>query len=523
MSKNNKNQAAPEEKAEKVMTKYDRKMQRRKEEKEKEERAKRITTGVTVVILLALVCLVLSFPIRTYLTLNKTFLQVGDDKVTKVEFDYYYNTVVNNYVSQYSQYLSWFGLDLSKDLSTQKYSDTRSWKDFFEEMTVESLRKNKALKADAKAKGFTYDVSKEYDAIVEQLKASAKEQGISLNKYLQQNYGSYSTLSRIKPYVEEALYVSAYNDKLSEDMTPAADAVKAKYDEDKKQYDSVDYRIQQFDAELPTEPTELADPVTETDETDEDAAYEPSEAEIAHAMDEAMLVANIAINTVKEQGESVTGISYSAANNVIRDWLFDDARKAGDVTVLEDESEHCYYTVAFEKRYLDETPTANVRVLVAESEDHVNEANAIFNEWKSGNATEDGFIELCDGKYIENSVADGGLLKGIAVNDDLYAELLDWIFAEGRKVGDCEVVTVPDVASFVMYYSGVGQASWYNDIESDLRSDAVNEYVDALLVNCLVTDPDGNLNYLVLEAQEKAAAESAAAESAAAESAVENE
>jgi len=161
---------------EKIVTKYDLKMQRRKEEKEREEHAKRVSTGVTIVILLALVCLVLSFPIRTYISLHKTLFTVGDEKIGQVEFDYSFYTVVNNYVSSYSSYLSMFGLDLSKDLSTQMYSSTMSWQDYFEESTVENLRRSKAMKADARANGFTYDTAADYAKIEEQLKSSAKEQ-----------------------------------------------------------------------------------------------------------------------------------------------------------------------------------------------------------------------------------------------------------------------------------------------------------------------------------------------------------
>ncbi|MBO5987342.1 MAG: hypothetical protein J6Q02_11200, partial [Lachnospiraceae bacterium] len=147
------------------MTKYDRKMQKRKEEKEKEEREKRIMTGVGIAILVAAACLVLSFPIRSYITLHKTFITVGGENLTRVEFDYDYLTVVNNYISSYSQYLSWFGLDPSKDLSEQTYSGDRTWKDYFEEMTVDSIRRSKALKADAKKAGFEYDVTQEYNNI----------------------------------------------------------------------------------------------------------------------------------------------------------------------------------------------------------------------------------------------------------------------------------------------------------------------------------------------------------------------
>ena len=518
MSKNNNKQAAPEEQPQKVVTKYDLKMQRRKAEKEKEERAQKITTAVGIVIMLALLALVLSFPIRSYISLNKTYITVGNDKVTKVEFDYCYYTVVNNYVSQYSQYLSWFGLDTSKDLSTQYYSDTLTWKDFFERMAVDGLRKNKSLKADAQAKGFTADVSAEYDKLVDQMKANAKASNMSLNKYLRQNFGEYATLSRIKPFLEEALFIDAYYDKLEEDMTPDAATVQAKYDEDPKSYDSLDYRIQQFDAELPTEPTDLADPVDETAEASEDTTYTPSQAEIDRAMAEAKVLADNAVSTVKTEGEEVTGILYASTNDVIRDWLFDDARKNGDVTVLEDTSSHRYYCVAFEKRYRDETPTAKVRVMVADDEA---QANEIYAAWQSGGANEQSFINLCDGTYTANSVAEGGLLEGISKDGDMYEELLDWTFAEGRKVGDCEIVTIADVASFVMFYVGEGQPKWYNTIETNVCSEAVSEYVENLQTACAVYDPDQNLNYLVIEALEKALEESAAAESAAAESASE--
>ena len=513
MSKQEKKNAVPGEQAEKVMTKYDLKMQKRKAEKEKEERAQKISTAVGVVILLALLCLVLSFPIRSYISLHKTYVTVGNENVTKVEFDYSYYTVVNNYVAQYSQYLSLFGLDLSKDLSTQYYSGTRTWKDFFEEMTMDTLRRNKALKADAQAAGFTADVSTEYDGIVAQQKANAREAGVSLNKYLRQNFGPYATSARIKPYLEEALFVNKYYAKLNKDMTPSADEVSAKYAEDPKQYDSVNYRIRQFDAQLPTEPTELADPADESDDTD--AAYTPSEAEVEKAMADAKVLADEALSTVKTDGDEVEGILYASANDVIRDWLFDDARKAGDTTVLEDSGSHRYYCLAFEKRFRDETATANVRILVSDTEE---EASNMYAVWKDGGATEPHFEELCNTTFYDKAVAEGGLLEGISRDDDLYEELLDWIFAEGRSTGNCEVVTVPDVASFVVYYIGEGQPIWYNTIESSLRSDAVTAYVEKLEENCQISDPDKNLNYLILEEQEKAAAESAAAESAAAES-----
>ena len=88
---------------------------------------------------------------------------INGEEVNKVEFDYVYNTSKNNYITQYGSYLSYFGLDTSKDLSTQMYSETLTWQDYFEQNAVESLKQNKALMAEAKAAGFTYDTTDEYN------------------------------------------------------------------------------------------------------------------------------------------------------------------------------------------------------------------------------------------------------------------------------------------------------------------------------------------------------------------------
>ena len=143
-----------EEKQEKILTRYDLKMQRRAEEKKRAEKEKRMSTITGVVIVVALACLVASFPIRTYLTVNGTFVEVAGEKISRVEFDYNYNMIKNNYIAQNGYYMSMFGVNLNGDLSAQMYSDTMTWKDFFEQMTMESIINNKALGDQAKAEGY---------------------------------------------------------------------------------------------------------------------------------------------------------------------------------------------------------------------------------------------------------------------------------------------------------------------------------------------------------------------------------
>ena len=371
MSKNEKVTENKEQTEQKVMTKYDRKVQKRKEEKEKEKKEERISTAIGIVVLMALVCLVASFPIRTYLATHETYVVVNGEAVNKVEFDYQYNLTKNNYITQYGSYLTYFGLDTSKDLSTQMYSDTLTWQDYFEQNAVESLKQNKALMAEAKAAGFTYDTTDEYNTFKETIKTSAASAGISEKEYVRSIYGSYATMGRIEEYVKNDMVMNAYYQKLQEDNAPSDDEIQSYYEENKATYDSVDYRLTTIEAELPTEPTELADPVeattapdadtdgTATTDTTQDTAYQPSDAEIAKAMEDAKVLADDAEKTVAKDGEAHENEKKSSVNYLISDWLFDDARKAGDTTVITNDNSHCYYAVAFEKRYLDETPSAD--------------------------------------------------------------------------------------------------------------------------------------------------------------------
>lgn len=519
MSKNEKvteNKEQKEQTEQKVMTKYDRKVQKRKEEKEKEKKEERISTTVGIVFLVALVCLVASFPIRTYLATHETYVVINGEKVNKVEFDYVYNTSKNNYITQYGSYLSYFGLDTSKDLSTQMYSDTLTWQDYFEQNAVESLKQNKALMAEAKAAGFTYDTTDEYNTFKETVKTSAAAAGVSDKEYVRSIYGSYATMGRIEEYVKNDMVMNAYYQKLQEDNAPSDDEIQSYYEENKATYDSVDYRLTTIEADLPTEPTELADPVEETaadttgttdgtaaTDTTQDTAYQPSDAEIAKAMEDAKVLADDAEQTVAKDGEAHENEKKSSVNYMISDWLFDDARKAGDTTVITNDNSHCYYVVAFEKRYLDETPSADVRVIIPTEDKNGEE---ILEEWKNGAATEDSFAELCK-KYTQDTsaVENGGLFEQVT-KTGMTEELSNWIFDSSRQAGDTVAITVSDT-TYVLYYIGQDQPEWKINIKNTLVSDTMSQHMQDITADVTVEDPKGKLNYLKVQAEESAAAE----------------
>lgn len=511
-----------EEQKEKVVTKYDLKMQRRAEEKAKAEKEKKASLITSIVIVAALVCFMASFPIRSYLTVHGTYIKVAGEKVSRLEFDYHYNMALNNYMNQYGTYLSYMGLDLTGDLSTQMYSDTLSFKDFFEKMAVENIIQTKALKAEAKAAGFTYDATKDYEDYLNYVAQAAEAAGMTEKQFVQENFGTYATISRLKPIIMENLESSGYYNSVSDEKMPSDEDAESYYAENKDSYDSIDYRMTLINAELPTEPTELADKTEEAattesttdststdasaESTTEDAAYEPSEAEIAYAMEQAKEEAEDALKTIQTAGELHENAKRTSLSSVTREWLFDESRKAGDTTIIEDENNNRYYVLAFEKRYLDETPTVDVRAIILSNDGDVS-ADSVLEEWQNGAATEDSFAELAD-KYntASTTTSEGGLFEALSVSS-LSDELKDWMADSSRAQGDTAVIAPEGESySYVLYFIGTNEAEWMNSIKNTLLTDIMSDYLEEITANYSVEDPKNNLNYLAVEAAESAAA-----------------
>lgn len=496
------------EKQKKVVTRYDRKVQRRKEQKEKEERDKKISIAVGIVIAVALVCFIASFPIRTFLTVNGTYITVDGESVSRVEFDYYYNIAMSNYLNGEGAWLYYMGIDLSGDLSQQMYSEDMSFKDYFDEMAVELISQNKALAKEARAAGFVFDTSENYKGYMESLRQYVSEEGTTAKAYIRSVYGPYATESRVKPYVEEMMYANAYYDSVVGEMTFTQDEIQQYYEENKNDYDLIDYRLSSVFAELPKEPTELADPAetaapAEDGETGTETTgtYEPSEAEIAKAMEIARAEADDLEKTIKTEGEQTVGAVYSDVTYTLREWLFSEERQAGDTTVIEDATYNRFYVLAFEKRYRSESLSADARIIMT----NAGNGQEILDEWKSGEATEASFAGLYD-KYNDSTLTyvEGGLYEELFVSR-LSEELAEWISDSSRVSGDTAVITpAEDSYSYVVYYVAPNRAEWIVSIENTLRSTRASEYLEKLIDSVNVEDKKGNLNYLKVYAQREA-------------------
>lgn len=465
---------------EKVMTKYDLKQQKRKEAEAKKKKEKRNEKIIWTVVIVAVLCFIASFPIRSYMAQNSAYIRIGGRDITKVEFDYNYNIVKNNFMNEYGSYLSFLGIDSTADLSKQMYAEDMSWQDYFEQQAVNGMVQGKALMIEAEAEGFTYDVEEDYKAYVEGIEAAAEAAGISAKDYIKQAYGRYATMDRIEEYIQESLMVNAFYAQKNDELLPSDDEVQAYYEANKKNFESVDYYLTTINAEVSSEATDD---------------------EVTKAMEDAKVSADAAEANVTSEGTLSENVTYDTAVAAIRDWLFDDARKEGDTTIAEDTTGHRYYVVSFVRRYLNENPTVDARVIVTAQDN----GQAILDEWKSGEATAESFSELA-ATYNDTTLAPAADGNYAAITEsNIDATVAGWLFDGSRAEGDTTALVGTDGYTYVVYYVGTNEPEWKIDASAELLSANMDTYIQEITESVVVEDLKAGLKYLEVQAEAEAA------------------
>lgn len=546
------------QKPEKKMTKYDLKMQRRKEEELRQQRKARYSAIIGAVILLLIVGVLGWKFYDGYQDKHGTYVTVGDHDVQRSEYEYYYYSGINNLYAYYGNYLSYMGLDLSKPLDEQAYMENMTWKDYFDQQAVSQLKQVYALTDAAEAAGFEYDASADVDDFTESIETGAANANMSAADYLKSSYGTLATMDKVKAYVEKSSVATAYYNSI-EDATEITDEeVSDYYDENKDNYDSVDYLACKIAADMPETETVAAEettaPETETGETETLSEEEKAaqEAEKKAAEEAAMTAAKEKADEMLEQISDESSFEnlyadYATDTAVelrktnakkssisptgVGQWLFDSARQAGDTTVIEDTTGNAYYVVYFIDRYLDHAKTVDVRHILirssAETTDEMTDeekataeenakaeakqkAEDIYAEWKNGDATEDSFAALAEANSEDTgSNTNGGLYEAVT-KGQMAASFNDWIFDDARKPGDTEIVET-EYGYHVMYFVGDNAEAWYVNIENTLRTNKMQEYITNLTADMEVIDERGNIDYLhVAETETESVTDTAA-------------
>lgn len=370
MAKENKTQ---ENNGQKVRTKYERKIEERKKQEEKDKRdAKMMRIGVItvcVLIVAAIVGSVAASVLRKKAAVKDTYVTIGNHSVTKLEFDYYYNLMKNNYTMTYGSLLSYMGVDATQDLEDQQYSGEMTYKDLFEQLAAEQIRQTKALADDAAANNFIYDDTEDYAAILEEVAANAEAAGTTVNNYYKLSYGEYATEENLEPFAKEGLLAGEYYNYLIEQNAPEEQEIKDYYAENVLNYDRVDYHSFTFEAETEEEASEEDVKKAMEDIRKKADAMKKAREEGTEFKELCLENASEENKAMYEDGETDAslreGAYHSSIPSTMADWLYEDGRTEGDLAVLKDDDNHQYYVVEFVKRYYDEADDENISNMIS--------------------------------------------------------------------------------------------------------------------------------------------------------------
>jgi len=337
--------------SEKVVTKYDRKMQKRKEEERKEAKRRYITKWVCIAVL---ACIILGSGTAIGIKLNsiyKDYIEVDNDKISQIEFDFYYgiaktnslNTTLYGSMTYGDYYSSYMGYKTSQSDKSQEYSTDYTWYDFFANSAVSTIKETKALLEDADANGFTYDnEDADYDEFIGKLKDAANEADTSYSDYLKQMFGKRATEKRVKEFLKDYLKSTAYQEKLTETLAASDSEVSAYYEDNKDTYDKFEYRMFKVKAES----SDSSDMANAKETANSFASGVSSELDF---INQCRKFAEAGDDTYADDAASlVTETKKSNIEEACADWIASSDRKEGDLTVIEDDDNTYYISRSYD-------------------------------------------------------------------------------------------------------------------------------------------------------------------------------
>ena len=277
------------------------------------------------------------------------------------------------------------------------------------------------------------------------------------------------------------------------------------------------------ETEAATEPAEAEDAESAEDEAKKEAAR----AEAKKVAEELYALGNLddirdKVNEMSDTDLVVKDMQNQLHTNttkLLADWMAAPERTVGEVGLLENVSAaeegeepvvNGYYVICLTKRNDNTTKMSNVRHLLVEfeggTEDEVSgemvyttaekdaakaEAEALLQQWKDGEATEESFSALVTEKTDDTASAEtGGLYENIHAGSQYVANFLSWSINPERKAGDTGVVET-EYGYHVMYFVGYAEQSYRDQlITEEMKAADVQAWKEASLETATATTGD---------------------------------
>lgn len=498
------------------------------EPKKKKSRAnKDLPKFVATAIIGALVIGVLVFFGIRYYTLpntNETMnpgnvaVTVGDTDVSIGMYNYYY-TIISN------QYISGGSVDTSVDYAKQKTTNAEgkevTWAQLFVDTTLEQIQYITAYYEEAVEKGVTLtdEQEKTIDEQIESLKTSAGSagtdgEGVSVDKYISDNYGDYCGLATIRKMLEQCYIAETYFSQKSIDIKVTPEEVQAYFDKHKEDYQQIPYASLQITYESTDK--KAADKAVKDGE--KYAKQIKSVKDIKKLMPKVckdMLSQYISMGYFENEKEAVDALcetattkSDSALPTAAVEWLFDESVKEGTVksfndtenstvfvimktgalTVPEEEMysvRHILIMPESDKKDEDGESTKDVKYTDEQWKAAEKKADEVYQKYLSSDKSEFAFASLAE-EYSEDvnstSKGQGNSYGGSIVT--LLGQMTDsfekWSTDDKRKYADTEIVK-SEFGYHIMFFVEKTKTYLY-DCEQQVHSEKEDEFVHSFVI-----------------------------------------
>ena len=457
--------------------------------------------GVVVVILLVAGIAALTVPKMGWTRRAAVAFTVGDQKVSAAEYSYYYRSTYMNYYQTMVNYLGEDNLpiDTSVPLTEQYMSTDVTYADYFSTSAIQSVQTMITLEQAAKEAGF--ELSEEdmaqYESGIAGIQSYASYYGMTTDRYLQANYGLGFNEKLFEKVLMREVVANAYQTAKMEEIAAGYndEILENYYQENRTDFDKADFRVVQF--------------TSGTDKTVEQAKKEADEfasrctSEAAYEKE-----ATIKLTAEAEEGVEVaankslfTNTDFTAAKAMdanVAAYIFDTARKVGDMEVVESTSGLNYYVVYIvspaarsDQKFVDvrhillSCDTTDEEALAQVQE----QMDQIVADFEAAGSTEEAFAELANTMSEDpGSNTNGGLYENLEPGTTVQ-EFNDWCFNQNHKVGDTGVVTTEYGLHF-MYLAGIGDDVWKSDISEQMQSDDYAAWLADFMLNYEVVTKD---------------------------------
>ncbi len=430
---------------------------------------------ILIVTLSLALLFVLLLPLLAGCSSQPQVMKVGKTKISALEYNYTYYSQIQNFYSAYADYLNYFAIDKTKPLKDQPCTlldDGSSWADYFMAETEEILTQSYTFynAAVAEKMELTEEYVLQLDAFVLSAKEAAANARMDVDEYLSTYYGEGLNEKLYRQFLTRRLLSTQYCEEYLGNREYSEVQYETYYQANKDALDRLNFRVYTLtesflpeggegktEAETSAAVLQLArsfvkDLTSEEIFKNRAVEYAPAAEKENYVPDAATFAKNISAEDLAE-GE-------------MAEWLFDAARKEGDVSFFETSSG--VYTVCyFVSRGRDENPLVSMRHLllnvtekdgVDDSEVVKKAIDALYSQWEQQGKTEEAFIALAKANTQDpGSKENGGLYENFS-KGTMVSEIDTWLY-DNRKDGDSAIIKT-DFGYHIVWFLGYGEIAW---------------------------------------------------------------